>query len=100
MANSREENIARLVGVWKSKGWNSRDDITSVFDERMSVEQWEGIEGVGKKYAVLQHELMAMSCDEFENVTNLPCYREDGLNSDGGDEDEEGTGKMSVHDPE
>lgn len=85
--NTKEENIARLVGVWAGKGWNSRDDITDVFDERMTVKQWEGVEGIGPEFAPLQQELMAMSCDEFENVTNLPCFREDGLNSDGdGDE--------------
>lgn len=100
MANSREENIARLIGVWESKGWNSRDNITDVFDESMTVEQWEGIEGVGTEFAPLMLELMAMSCDEWENTVGLPCYREDGLNSDGDGEDEEGTGKMPTHDPE
>lgn len=65
------ENLARLLGVFKRRGWKSRQAITEAFDERAD---WEAVEGIGLVLAPLMRRVMRLSERNWGLLTGLAYY--------------------------
>ena len=69
LPEGQAEEYQRLLGVWRDKGWECREDVTDLFDEDAD---WTAVDGIGEVRAPLMAELMALEGWAFTAWTGLP----------------------------